>query len=211
MSFKGVIFDLDGVIVSTDEFHFQVWNALAKREGIEFSREINHLLRGVSRRESLEILLRKASRKYSENQIQEMLKFKNDLYRASLKNLTKKDILPGVIELLTFLRSENVLIAIGSSSKNTKVILEHIGLLHSFDAIVDGNDLLKSKPDPEVFMKAGKKLRLKPQSCIVVEDAVAGIKAAKRAGMYAVAVSDALKCQEADFFAEDILDIKKLF
>jgi len=211
VSYKGVIFDLDGVIVSTDRFHYNAWSALAKREGIPFSEEINHRLRGVSRRESLDIILEKSKKKYTEPQIQEMMTFKNDLYRDSLKELTKEDILPGVMDLIAFLRSENILIAIGSSSKNTKTILKFIGLEHSFDAIVDGNDIAKSKPDPEVFLKAGKKLRLKVKNCIVIEDAIAGIQAAKRAGMFAVAVSDALKSEEADFYASDILDIKTLF
>ncbi len=209
--FKGVIFDLDGVIVSTDHYHYHAWKKLADREDIEFDEVINHRLRGVSRRESLEIILEKASKKYAEPEIDEMMTFKNDIYKDSLVQLSPKDILPGVIELITFLKENKIAVAIGSSSKNTKSILKFIGLSDTFSVIIDGLMIKNSKPDPEVFLKAADELHIDPSECIVIEDAFAGIDAAKKANMFAVAVSDALKSKNADFYASNILDVKKLF
>jgi len=209
--FKCVIFDLDGVIVSTDQFHFLAWKALADREGIEFNQEINNRLRGVSRPESLEIILEKSKKKYSAIEKKEMTDYKNQRYVISLSQLGPKDILPEVIDLIHFLNENDILIAIGSSSKNTKTILKQIGLLDAFDTIVDGNDITHSKPHPEVFLKAAEKLSINPIDCIVVEDALAGINAAKSAGMFAVAVSDALKATNADMKATQLSQMKTLF
>jgi beta-phosphoglucomutase len=209
--FKCVIFDLDGVIVSTDQFHFLAWKALADREGIEFNQEINNRLRGVSRPESLEIILEKSKKKYSAIEKKEMTDYKNQRYVISLSQLGPKDILPEVIDLIHFLNENDILIAIGSSSKNTKTILKQIGLLDAFDTIVDGNDITHSKPHPEVFLKAAEKLSINPKDCIVVEDALAGINAAKSAGMFAVAVSDALKATNADMKATELSQMKTLF
>ena len=209
--FKCVIFDLDGVIVSTDQFHFLAWKALADREGIEFNQEINNRLRGVSRPESLEIILEKSKKKYSAIEKKEMTDYKNQRYVISLSQLGPKDILPEVIDLIHFLNENDILIAIGSSSKNTKTILKQIGLLDAFDTIVDGNDITHSKPHPEVFLKAAEKLSINPIDCIVVEDALAGINAAKSAGMFAVAVSDALKATNADMKATELSQMKTLF
>ena len=209
--FKCVIFDLDGVIVSTDQFHFLAWKALADREGIEFNQEINNRLRGVSRPESLEIILEKSKKKYSAIEKKEMTDYKNQRYVISLSQLGPKDILPEVIDLIHFLNEKDILIAIGSSSKNTKTILKQIGLLEAFDTIVDGNDITHSKPHPEVFLKAAEKLSINPKDCIVVEDALAGINAAKSAGMFAVAVSDALKATNADMKATELSQMKTLF
>lgn len=209
--FKCVIFDLDGVIVSTDQFHFLAWKALADREGIEFNQEVNNRLRGVSRPESLEIILEKSKKKYSAIEKKEMTDYKNQRYVISLSQLGPKDILPEVIDLIHFLNEKDILIAIGSSSKNTKTILKQIGLLEVFDTIVDGNDITHSKPHPEVFLKAAEKLSINPVDCIVVEDALAGINAAKSAGMFAVAVSDALKATNADMKATELSQMKTLF
>ena len=210
MKIKGVIFDLDGVIVSTDEFHFKAWKVLADREGIDFDRHINNRLRGVSRRESLEIILEKANRSYSENEILEMLDFKNNIYRNSLSELTKYDILINFNELYAKLRQNKIKMAIGSSSKNTKTILTQIGLINAFDAIADGNDITRSKPDPEVFLLAAERLGLDPKECVVVEDAVAGIEAAKAGGMIAIAINDATKCHIADYKIDNLLEIANI-
>jgi len=209
--YKGVIFDLDGVIVSTDRYHFSAWKALATREEIDFTEEDNHRLRGVSRSESLEIILEKASRTYTSSEKHEMLEYKNIRYVASLSQLSPRDILPGVIDLIQFLKEKDVQIAIGSSSKNTKTILKQIGMIDLFDAIIDGNDIHFSKPHPEVFLKAALQLGLDPVECIVIEDALAGINAAKSAQMFAVAVSDALKAKNADMYAKQLSSVKELF
>lgn len=187
-SIKAVIFDLDGVIVSTDEYHYQAWKKLADTEGIYFDKDINHRLRGVSRMESLEILLKASNKQYSEEQKLELAARKNFIYRELLKNITPDDILPEVNTLLYGLRKKRIKMAIGSSSRNSKIILENIGLGSFFDAVIDGNMIKKSKPDPEVFVKASAKLRIPVKQCLVIEDAVSGISAALAAGMKVVAV-----------------------
>ena len=195
---QGVIFDLDGVLVTTDELHYRAWKALADREGIYFDRAINDRLRGVSRMASLEIILERAGRTYSEDEKREMAAFKNGLYVDLLDGLTPEDILPGVAETLDGLAARGVKTAVGSSSQNAKKILEKTGLLGCFDAVADGTDITRSKPDPEVFLRAAAKLGLAPEACAVVEDAEAGIEAAKAGGMTAFAVGDARKCALAD-------------
>lgn len=195
---KAVIFDLDGVLVSTDELHYQGWKTLADREGIYFDREINNRLRGVSRMESLEIILERAARQYSDSEKQEMAAYKNGVYAALLDSLTPDDRLEGVTDCLAALRAGGYKLAIGSSSKNTPKILARTGLDAEFDAVSDGNNISRSKPDPEVFLKAAEFLGIAPELCAVVEDAEAGIQAAKAAGMLAVAVGDARKSPLAD-------------
>ena len=207
---KAIIFDLDGVIVSTDGYHYKAWKLLADREGIYFDKVINNRLRGVSRRNSLEIILERSNKSYTEEQIKEMLEYKNNIYKESLNNLTKRDILDNFNELYTILRTNNIKMAIGSSSKNTKTILKHIDLLDKFEAIADGNDISKSKPDPEVFLIAAKRLNMKPADCFVVEDAIAGIEAAKAGNMVAIGINDATKSPLADYRIENLLEIKNI-
>ena len=196
---KGVIFDLDGVIVSTDDYHYHAWKRMADDEGIPFGRESNKYLRGVSRMESLEVVLRHGEKSYTDEEKRELAERKNRYYRESLNDLTPDEILPGVYPLLESLRKRDIKIAIGSSSKNTPVILEKIGMDKSFDAVADGNDISRSKPDPEVFLIAARKLGIEPAECVVVEDAEAGIDAALAAGMVAVGVGDASNYQKADY------------
>ena len=205
--YQGVIFDLDGVICTTDEFHYLAWKALADKEGIPFDRETNNLLRGVSRMASLEIILRKASRSYTDEEKTALAAYKNDLYRDYLKQITPSDLDPDVLRTLKVLKDKGVRIAIGSSSKNTKTILRNLGIIEQFDAIADGNDIQRSKPDPEVFLVASNKLGLEPASCVVVEDAFAGIEAAKRGGFAAAAIGDAVKDPEADYVLSVLSDI----
>jgi beta-phosphoglucomutase len=205
---KAVIFDLDGVIVTTDDCHYRAWKRLADEEGIHFDRALNERLRGVSRMESLAIVLEESPRPYSDQQKQEMAGRKNGYYREMIKELTPRDILPGVLELLEALKQNNVKIAIGSSSKNSLAILKQVGLESSFDAVADGNDIKRSKPDPEVFLVAARKMGIDPQDCIVVEDADAGIEAAKAAGMLALGVGSAAGNPKADYVAESLSDPK---
>ncbi|QNK40534.1 beta-phosphoglucomutase [Caproicibacter fermentans] len=207
---KSVIFDLDGVIVSTDDLHFQAWKSMADRNGIPFDRQINNLLRGVSRAESLEIILRKSEKSYSEQQKQELMQYKNDIYVKLLDNLKHSDILPGVVELINRLKKAGVKIAIGSSSKNTRKILQKIGLETVFDAIADGTEIQHSKPDPEVFLVAARKLETKPENCVVVEDAVAGIEAAKAGNMTAIAIGDAASSSLADYRVNTMMQIAEI-
>lgn len=207
MEVKAVIFDLDGVIVSTDEYHYQAWKSISDKENIYFDRSINNRLRGVSRAESLEIVLEKANREYAQAEKEVLLEEKNNIYKGLLKNLSSSDILPGVNEVLDYLKSNNIKVAIGSSSKNTSLILQKIGLLNSFDVIVDGTMIKRSKPDPEVFIMAADKLNALPEECVVVEDAKAGVEAAIAGNMKVAAVGDAIKCNKANFNLENLTNL----
>jgi beta-phosphoglucomutase len=204
---KAVIFDLDGVIVSTDEFHYQGWKHLADEEGIYFDRNINERLRGVSRMESLDILLERAEKQYHADEKIQLAARKNEYYRQLLSTLSPADILPGVIYFLDELKRAGIKIAVGSSSKNSPAILKRIGMSSLFDATADGNEIKKSKPDPEVFLLAAKKLGVAPANCLVVEDAVAGVEAAIAGGMKVLAVGSAAGDDRAQIRANDLASI----
>ncbi len=205
---RGVIFDLDGVLVTTDEFHYLSWKEIADAEGIYFDRQINHRLRGVSRMTSLEIVLERSPRRYSESEKLALAERKNEIYRNLLSRLGPGDVMPGAIPLLTDLRHANARIAVGSSSKNTRYIIERLEIGHLLDAVVDGNDIQNSKPDPEVFLTAAARLGLPPADCVVVEDAEAGLEAARRAGMRVVALGSAVRGLSADLWAESLAAVR---
>lgn len=196
---KAVIFDLDGVLVTTDNCHFLAWNRMAQEEGIPFDRKINDRLRGVSRMESLEIILEKSPRTYTEEEKLALAERKNNYYKELIGTLERDAILPGALAMLDFCRTHRLKTAIGSSSKNTKAILTRLGMTELFDAIADGNDIKHSKPAPDVFLCAAEKLGLAPALCLVAEDADAGIAAAKAAGMRVIAVGPAANNPDADF------------
>ena len=205
---KAVISDLDGVICFTDRFHYQAWKALADRLGIYFDEKINDRLRGVSRMASLEIILERATEAYTQEQKEAFAEEKNNTYRELLKNMSPADLTDEVKNTLIELRSRGYKLSIGSSSKNTKFILERIGLGDFFDAIADGTDITHSKPDPEVFLCSAKKIGMDPADCAVVEDAKAGIQAAKAAGMTALALhGDAENCGEEDYNLVNFADL----
>ena len=204
---KAVIFDLDGVICSTDEYHYQAWKSIADEEGIYFDREINQRLRGVSRMESLNIILERASKKYNEEEKIALATKKNNVYRSLLSNMSPKDVTIDTVDTLKKLKENNIIIAIGSSSKNTKYILERIGLYGLFDTISDGTMIQRSKPDPEVFLLASEKLGVPPSECIVVEDAMAGIEAADRGGFIPAAIGDATRSSKARIRIDKISDL----
>ena len=204
---KAVIFDLDGVIVSTDRLHYEAWKQMADKEHIPFNEQINHRLRGVSRMASLDIILEHAQKTYTKEEKQALATYKNNVYVSLLKQLNEKAILPHVLEVINTLKQKGIQIAIGSSSKNTPTILKQIGLDQTFDAVADGNDITHSKPHPEVFLKAAEKLDIDPLSCLVIEDAISGIQAAKAAGMKAFGVGDAKHAELIDYAADDLRDI----
>ncbi len=191
MKYKGIIFDLDGVICSTDEYHYQAWKTLADRLGIPFNRERNNLLRGVSRMASLDIILEKSAKQYTDSEKHALAEEKNALYRSLLSHMTPADVSEDVKNSLDAFRKTDLKLAIGSSSKNTPFILERIGLDHFFDAVADGNYITHSKPHPEVFLKAAEMIGETPQNCLVVEDAHAGIEAAVNGGFDSAAIGDA--------------------
>ena len=196
---KAVIFDLDGVLCSTDRYHYLAWKSIADELDIYFDEAINNRLRGVSRMASLDIVLERCKRPVPQNEKLELAERKNSRYRELLKNLTPADLLPGAIETLEGLRRAGLKLAIGSSSKNTPFILERLGIADRFDAISDGNNITHSKPDPEVFVKAAERLGLPCEDCLVVEDALAGAEAAHRAGMKAACVGDAAAAGAGDW------------
>lgn len=207
---KAVIFDLDGVIVDTAIFHYQAWKRLAQKFGFFFSLEQNERLKGISRMESLEILLELGRIDItSEDEKNRLATQKNDWYRENILKMTPKEILPGVENFLKELKEANYKIAIGSSSKNAGTILERIGYDNYFDAVVDGTKITNSKPDPEVFLKAAKELGVKPEKCVVFEDAHAGIEAAKRANMKAIGVGNKHVLFNAEIVVPDLKNIEK--
>ena len=211
MKLKGLIFDLDGVIVFTDKFHYQAWKKMADGMGIYFDEEINNRLRGVSRMDSLEIILeRYEGEPLSDEKKNELAAYKNDIYRELLKTMTPADVAQEVRDTLAELRAKGIKISLGSSSKNAKFILERVDLLDAFDAISDGNNITKSKPDPEVFLKGAQFLGLAPEECAVVEDAYAGIDAAKAGNFIGIAIGDACSYEKSDYQLTTFSDLLKV-
>jgi len=187
---KGFLFDLDGVLVDTAVFHFQAWRRLANSLGFDFTEKENEQLKGVSRVRSLQLILQWAGVEKSEAEQEELASQKNTWYLELVHQMKKGDTLPGAEEFLQRSRDLGYLIALGSASKNARLILEKTGILSYFDAIIDGNEVSKSKPDPEVFLKGAEALGLSPQQCLVFEDAQAGIDAALAGGMRAIGIGD---------------------
>lgn len=204
---KGIIFDLDGVIISTDEQHYQGWKALADRLEIPFDREVNNRFRGVSRMACMDIIEEISGRTFTQEEKVAHATWKNDYYRSLLGEMSPDDLSAEVKSTLDALRAKGLKLAIGSSSKNAKFILERIGLADYFDAISDGTNIARSKPDPEVFLKAAEFLGLEPADCLVVEDAVAGVEAAHAGGMKAAAVGDAASKNCGDYILNSFCEL----
>ncbi len=195
---KGFIFDLDGVITDTAELHFQAWKKLSDDMGWDFDREVNERLRGVSRMDSIHIIKDHNAAEIPEEQLVELATRKNDIYVNSLDQITPKDYLPGAQELLTLLRQEGFSVALGSASKNSTKVLQQLDAIKFFDIIGDGNSVSKSKPAPDIFLFGAGQLGLKPEECIVYEDAEAGIDAAKAGGFHAVGIGPEERVGHAD-------------
>jgi beta-phosphoglucomutase len=203
---KGIIFDLDGVLVSTDKLHFQAWKKLANELGIHnFTEEDNIRQRGVSRMESLQVVLEKCDKSYSEEEKEQLAEKKNDYYKEMLQTLDQQAILKDAKEALFMLRERGIQIGVGSVSKNAPMILEKTGLIQYIDQVSCGLDITKSKPDPEVFMVAANKLGLPYEECMVVEDSQAGIIAAKVANMKTIGVGSGNKELDADYHSMTLL------
>ena len=211
MNQKAIIFDLDGVIVDTAKYHYLAWKELADELGFEFTKAHNERLKGVSRVRSLEILLEIGKVQLSNEEKERYLKEKNEQYLKYIRKMGRDEILPGIAELLDYLNKEHIPIALGSASKNARLILKGLDLLDKFDAIVDGNDVSKAKPDPEVFLIAAKRLGKKNEDCIVIEDSVAGIQAANIAGMISVGIGDAKVLHEADYILSNTRELTPEF
>ncbi|MDU5596883.1 MAG: beta-phosphoglucomutase [Lachnospiraceae bacterium] len=207
--YKGIIFDLDGVICHTDRYHYMAWKNMADSLGIYFDEEINNRLRGVSRMESLEIILERSDKKYSDKEKEEFADKKNELYKELLNEMSEKDLDKKVKDTLDILKQRGYKTAIASSSKNAKLILSKLNLIDFFDIIIDGNDIKYSKPDKEVFEKARMGLKLLPNECLVVEDAASGVEGAIRAGMQVAGIGDAKKLSDVSYSLESFEDLQK--
>lgn len=206
---KGIIFDLDGVLVSTDEMHYLAWKRLADELGITgFNREDNRRQRGVSRMASLEVVLEKSDKTYTDEEKAELAERKNGYYLELLKDMDNSAVLTGVYGALEILKRRNLLLAVGSASKNAPLILEKTGLLPYLNQVSCGLDTTKSKPDPEVFLVAARKLQLDPAQCLVVEDSAAGIEAAKAGGMRSLGVGPFFDALGADFAAPSLGEVR---
>ena len=210
MKYEAVIFDLDGVICYTDEYHYQAWKAMADELGAHFDWEINNRLRGVSRMASLEIVLEKYDGELSQAEKEVLAEEKNERYKALLANMSPADLSDEVKQTLDTLRARGYQLAIGSSSKNAPFILRQIGLEGYFDAVSDGNNISHSKPDPEVFLKAAQMLGVEAERCLVVEDAVSGAEAAHRGGMKAACVGDASTAGAGDYNMKSVKDLLEI-
>ena len=211
MSRKAFIFDLDGVIVDTAKYHFMAWQKLAASLDILFTPEHNEELKGVSRVRSLEIILELGRVVASEEDKQRWLLQKNEDYLSYVANMNESEILPNVKEILEFIKEKGQSIALGSASKNARPILEKVGLLHYFDAIVDGNDVSNAKPDPEVFVRAAKQLNVANEDAIVFEDSLAGIEAANIAGMLSIGIGDKKILKQAKYCFPNFLHMDDSF
>ncbi len=207
--FKAAIFDLDGVVVDTARFHFLAWRRLATELGFEFTEKDNERQKGVSRMESLDILLEVGGfTNLSPDKKEELATKKNEWYKEYLYEMTPADILPGAKDFMEYLRHRGIKIALASASKNAPIILEKLNITELFDAIVDGNSVSKAKPDPEVFLKAAEKLGIDPAECFVFEDAQAGVEGAKRAGMRVVGIGKRDILQKAEIVVNGFPEIE---
>jgi len=202
-----VIFDLDGVLTDTAELHYQSWQRLMDEIGIPFDRQVNEALRGLSRQESLETILGERSREFTDEQKEEICRRKNDEYLARVAKMTPADLSPGAGELLQSLRERGVAVAVASSSKNAEAVLDRLGIRPLLDVLVDGNDVQRSKPDPQVFLVTAERLGLQPAQCLVVEDAASGVEAARAAGMRVVGLGPAERVGRAHRVAPTLADL----
>ncbi|MCF8221298.1 MAG: beta-phosphoglucomutase [Cryomorphaceae bacterium] len=205
---KALLFDLDGVIVSTEKNHFEAWRETASKLGISFSEHDNEALKGVNRVDSLKQILKLGNKNVSAEEFESLLVFKNDMYLDSITTLSKADLLPGVHSLLQQAKSMGVKIGLGSSSKNAPMILRLLGITDLFDAVIDGNGVKQPKPDPEVFLNGAKALALSPSDCLVFEDANSGVAAAKAGGFIAIGVGNPLLKGVADIYFNDLTEFR---
>lgn len=187
---KAVLFDLDGVLVFTDELHFRAWSEIAAKIGVKFTREQADRCRGLSRMASLDIVLENADREFSDEEKERLAAEKNNIYLRLLEGLSPESVSPETVAALKSLKARKIKLAVASGSKNAKIILEKTRLAEYFDAVVDGNDISRSKPDPEVFCRAAKAVGEAPESCLAIDDAEAGIKSARAAGAVSVGIGN---------------------
>lgn len=207
---KGFIFDLDGVLTDTAEYHYQAWKRMANKLGIPLDREMNEQLKGISRMDSLDriLTLDNQTEKYSVEEKEQLANEKNEDYKKLILSVTPNDLLPGIADLLADLKKENIRLALASASKNGPVIMEKLGIADLFDTVVDPALLANGKPDPEIFIKGAEQLQLKPEECVGVEDAQAGIESINAAGIFSVGVGTKEMMKNADYAVLDTSELK---
>jgi len=206
--FSAFLFDLDGVLVSTEHNHFLAWQRCAHSLGIEFTEKENELLKGVSRVDSLKKILELGSKTISDAEFESLLKSKNDIYLESIQALHQSHLLPGVLDLLNKAKELGILLGVGSSSKNANFILDKLAIRSYFEVVIDGNGVKDPKPHPEVFLNGAKALGLAPKDCMVFEDAASGIAAAKAGGFTAVGVGNPNIKAQADIYLNDLTEFR---
>lgn len=211
MNTKGFIFDLDGVIVDTAKYHFLAWRKLANSLGVDFSEEQNEQLKGVSRVKSLEKILAWGNTALTEEEFNAKMTEKNEDYLEYVYKMDASEILVDVPRVLEFLQETNQKISLGSASKNARLILDKVNLTDAFHAIVDGTNVTKAKPDPEVFLVAAKELNVAPENCVVFEDSVAGVEAANTASMISIGIGEKDVLSHADYVFSDFTEISEEF
>jgi beta-phosphoglucomutase len=207
MKIRACIFDLDGVIVDTAKYHFLAWKRLADQLGINFTEKDNERLKGVSRMESLELILKLGNMIIDQDKKNELARLKNLWYNDYIRKMTPEEILPGSLDFVKELKKADIRVAVGSASKNTPVILDRVGISKLFDAVADGNNVEKAKPDPEVFLKASEMLGIEPEECIVFEDALAGVQAALNAGMICIGIGSPTVLKKAHFVVKGLYEM----
>ncbi len=210
---KACIFDLDGVIVDTAVYHFKAWKRLANHLGFDFTEEENEKLKGVSRVRSLQLILEWGGVEKTTKEQSKLADLKNSWYVEMIKEMKPDEILPGAEEFLLMVRNAGLKTALGSASKNSRTILEKVGLIELFDSIIDGNNVSASKPDPEVFLKGAESLGLNPADCVVFEDAIAGVEAALAGGMKVVGIGDSANLNGANLVVAGLheMNLDKLY
>jgi len=208
MTYKAFIFDLDGVITDTADFHFRAWQKLASSLDIPFDKEDNERLKGVSRMASLDIILKIGGQDYSLEEKDGLCEQKNTDYQILISKMSPKDVLPGVVDIMARLKQENILLGVASASKNAQFVLTRLGLENEFDYVADSNLILNNKPDPEIFLTVAKALKVAPIDCVGIEDAVAGITAIKAAQMFAVGIGDSNVLTQADIIFPNVANLQ---
>ncbi len=206
MTIRGFIFDLDGVLTDTAEYHYRGWKRLADEEGLPFSRDDNEHLRGIARRESLMLILK--GRIYPEEKVLEMMERKNNYYLEFIHEISPRDLLPGARELLEEIRKASLKSALGSASKNAAEVIERLGISDLLDAVSDGNSVEKQKPAPDLFLHAARQLAFRPDECVVVEDATAGIAAARAGGFHTVGLGPLERVGDAEVVFDSLADVQ---
>jgi len=210
---KAIIFDLDGVVTDTAEYHYKSWELPLKEEGIDFTEKENEKLRGLSRRDSVKTIAQTKDVVFTEKKENEIMEKKNQYYQEIIEDLNKNDMIDGIYEILVELKNKNYKMAVASASRNAKQVIKSLDLDNFFEVIADGNSVNKSKPAPDLFLFTAKKMGFKPEECLVVEDSKAGVKGAKEAGMKVIGIGPKERIGEADYCYKKVSDIdtKKIF